>query len=88
MNGACSEVNIHGVVTQLSPVKVSRTSKKKYFDGKLTDGKKTMRIVSFEPELRSDMDKSRLERSPVAILNCKVKEKKLLHPVLLKSLKL
>ena len=75
VDGTYSDVNIHGVITDLSPVKVSRKSDKiRYFDGKLTDGKKTMRIVSFEPVLRDGMDKTRLERSPVAIMNCQVKE--------------
>ena len=78
VDAPCSDVNIHGVVTELSPVKVSRKNVK-YFDGKLSDGKKSMRIVSFEPVLRDEMDKSRLEKSPVAIMKCQVKEKMILH---------
>ena len=41
--------SIHGVVTELSPIKCSKKNAKvKYFAGKLTDGKKMMRIVSFQ----------------------------------------
>ena len=42
-----ADVNIHGIVTQLSSVKVSRKNDKvKYFDGSVSDGKKSMRLVS------------------------------------------
>ena len=47
-------VTIQGVVTELSTVKCSKKNAKiKYFDGKLTDRKKTMRMVSFQPQQRS-----------------------------------
>lgn len=71
-----SDVNVHGIVTELSPVKKSRQNEKvQYFDGKLSDGKKTLRIVSFEPALRNKMDESRIQRTPVTIMNCQVKQK-------------
>lgn len=70
-----SDVNIHGIVTQLSPVKQSRSnSHVKYFDGKLSDGKKTLKLIAFDPLLRTQMDKSRLDHTPIAIMNCQVKE--------------
>ena len=44
----------HGVVTELSPVKVSkRNSSVRYFDSKMSDGHKSVRVVSFDPSLRS-----------------------------------
>ena len=40
-------------VGDLSPVKCSWTkSEVKYFEGQLSDGKKTVRVVAFEPKLR------------------------------------
>ena len=48
VDSACTDMSIHGIVTQLSPVKVSHKNEKvRYFDGKLSDGKKTLRVVSF-----------------------------------------
>ena len=39
--GAC----VHGVVTHLSPVKVSkRNSSVRYFDGQMSDGRKSVRL--------------------------------------------
>ena len=67
-------VTIHGVVTELSPVKCSKKkSKIKYFTGKLSDGKKTMRMVSFEPSLRSQLHESLKLSAPVAVTDCQVK---------------
>ena len=45
--------NVHGVVTEVSPVKKSKCNPSvKYFDGKISDGKESVHIVSFEPSLR------------------------------------
>ena len=49
---------VHGVITELSPVKLSRKNQK-YFSGKITDGKKLIRVLSFEPSLHGAMAKSR-----------------------------
>ncbi len=69
------EVTVHGVITELSPVKVSRKNEQvKYFGGKLSDGKKTMRVVSFAPALRNPLEKARVEGTPIALVNCQVKE--------------
>ena len=76
LDSPCSQVDINGIVTQLSPVKKSRTNDRvRYFDGKLSDGKKTLRVVSFEPGLRAQMDKSLTEKSPVTIVNCQEQKK-------------
>ena len=41
-----ADVNIHGIVMQLSPVKVSRKNDKvKYFDGRVSDGENIMHLV-------------------------------------------
>ena len=49
---------IHGVVTELSPLKCSKkNSDVKYFDGRISDGVKVARLVSFDPYLRGDLEK-------------------------------
>ena len=65
---------VHGVLTELSPVKVSKkNSQVQYFTGKITDGKKTMRMVSFDPKLRVRLDSFCKDETPVAISDCTVK---------------
>ena len=68
-------VTIHGVVTELSPVKCSKKNAKiKYFDEKLTDRKKTMRMVSFQLQQRSQLQASLDAATSVALSDCQVKE--------------
>ena len=51
---------VHGVVTKLSPVKHSkRNSMVCYFDGELSDGHKRVRVISFDPSLRSVLESTR-----------------------------
>ena len=46
ITGPQSNVTIRGVVTDISPIKESkRDSRLKYFTGKITDGKKTLRMA-------------------------------------------
>lgn len=54
----CKLARIHGIVTQLSPVKTSQKNPScRYFDMKLQDNSKTVRAVSFEPRHRSLLEK-------------------------------
>ena len=47
------KARIHGVVKSLSPIKVSRKNQScKYFDLHLSDGKREVRAVAFEPKIR------------------------------------
>ena len=66
-------VTIHSVVTELSPVKCSK-KKNEYFAGKPTDGKTTMQMVSFQPQLRSQLQASLDAATSVALSECQVKE--------------
>ena len=70
----CGNVNVRCVVTQLPPMKTGKNKKVKYFHGKLTDGKSTMKLVGFEPKLRTRMDKAQKEKNTVVLSNCFVKE--------------
>ena len=66
------KAKVHGVVTQLSPVKFAKKSNRQYFEGHLTDGKKSVRIVSFSPQLRNAMDSALTEQSSIAVVNCNI----------------
>jgi len=70
-----SKSTVHGVlVGEVSPVKTSRKrSDVKYFDGKFSDGKKTVRVVSFEPRLHKEFQDAQREKRPVSIQNCLLK---------------
>ncbi len=66
---------MHGVVTELSPVKASKSNPStKYLTGKITDGKTTKRFVSFDPSLRRTVDGYCKGSTPVALSQCQVKE--------------
>ena len=68
---------VRGVITELSPIRDSPSATPvKYFNGKITDGRKTIRLVSFGPkhELHTGLLKARAEGSSVEITNCQVKE--------------
>ena len=56
---ACDSAIVHGVMTELSPVKKSeRDDNVKHFSGQICDGKSSVRVFSFEPALRRAMCKS------------------------------
>ncbi len=44
----CSSETVHVIVTELSPVKVSRKNTSvRYFDGRMSDRRKRVRVISF-----------------------------------------
>ena len=45
----------------------------KYFDGRLTDGKKSVRVVCFDPALRSMLQNACEKSAAVSVVNCGVK---------------
>ncbi len=71
----CSSGTVHGIVTELSPVKVSRKNTSvRYFDGRISDRRNSVRVIFFEPALRSAMESAWQEKSAVSVVNCSVKE--------------
>ena len=71
---AVDNATIHGVLSGVSPVKSGKNPPyKKYFTGKISDGKKTMRLVSFDCNSRPQMETFSEQKAPVAIRNCAVK---------------
>ncbi len=70
----CQSATVHSVVTQLSPVKTSRkNSSVRYFDGRMSDGKKSVRVVCFDPTKRGALEDVRAKGSAVSVANCNVK---------------
>ena len=67
---SCDGATVHGVVVELSPVKADRKdSAKKCFTGKLSDGEKNVRLVSFDPSSCAVFDKSCVNSSAVGVEN-------------------
>ena len=48
----------------------------RYCEGQLSDGKKTVRIVSFKLKLRSDLEGMKNSSESVALMNCSVQKSK------------
>ena len=71
-------VTVHGaVVGCISPVRVSKKKEDvKYFDSVLTDGKKAVRFISFEPRLRETLMKAKEVGDGVVVANCIVQKRK------------
>ncbi len=69
---------IHSVfVGEVSPVKCGRRNPAViYFEVHMTDGEKTLQVVSFEPTLRAEVEKARKSTEGVALTNCLVQESK------------
>ena len=73
-NDVEENVTIHGVVTELSPIKTSKkNSTVKYFMGMLSDGRKSLRMVSFDPKLRPRFNESFEGSNAIAVKECQVK---------------
>lgn len=66
---------VHGMfVGGVSPVKKSRNKADvQYFETSLSDGDKTVRLVSFEPRLRKEVEDAYKTKREVAVKNCSVK---------------
>ena len=66
---------VHGIMTEVSPVKSSSNNPKvKYFTGKMSDGTKTVRVISLDPGLRPRFVESVEKNEAIALANCKVQE--------------
>ena len=66
------KATIHGVVVGLSPLKDNRAATLKWFDGEIADSESVVHFVSFDSRLWQAMDKSREEKSAIALRNCSI----------------
>jgi len=61
-------------VGNVSPIKVSRKcAERKYFESNISDGIKTVRMVSFKPKLRKAVEDACKDGCEIAISKCTVK---------------
>ena len=59
-----------GVVTEIAPIKNSRNNPaKKYFHAKMSDGRKTVKIIVFDINLHPQLTKVRQDKASVEISN-------------------
>lgn len=66
IDGSADGVTVSGMVFGLSPVKTSPKNMK-FFNAKVGDGKKTVRMVCFDPALHSQFLKCESERSAMSM---------------------
>ena len=70
-----SNAIVHGVVTDLSPLKRSKKDAKvRYFSGLLSDEKGCVRLISFEPSLRDPLYDALTKKTPVSVFNCEIRD--------------
>ena len=67
----CTSINIHGAVTNISPVKKGRKSL--FFDGTLADTTSKVRLIGFSPQQQILLNDLHKASSPVELSNCEVK---------------
>jgi hypothetical protein len=69
------EANVYGIVVDVSPVKKSNKNPNiQYFDGQVSDGKKTVRVVCFDTKKKSVMDQAKEDKKPLVFRNCQIKQ--------------
>ena len=69
---------VHGVVTDLSPLKKSRKNKDvQYFHSQLSDGKTAVKVLSFDRYHRPQFEEALQKESAVVISECAVQHSKL-----------
>ena len=74
LKDTCSKVVVHGVITKLSPMKQSSSTKRKDCDGLVTDDRGSIRFVSFNTTLFDKMKKAQQDTIAVGVFNCDVKQ--------------
>ena len=67
---------IHGVMTEVSPMKESKSGKLKYFNGKICDGKSSARFVCFDKKMHEKLSSICEKKKHLMLSNCEVKKSK------------
>ena len=68
------DVTVHGRVTELTEVKDSRSGNTKFFRGRLANDEKDVPIISYEPKLWPPLQKSKVDGTSVALVDCCIRE--------------
>jgi hypothetical protein len=75
ISNTSSNATVGGVVTVLSPMKKSRSCP--FFDGKISDGRSSMRLFGFDPNARDILANYNQTKQPVVLGNCEIKPSRL-----------
>lgn len=68
------DISLCGIFTQLSPMKRSkRNSCESFFDGRMSNGHKSMRVVCFNSKLHGENEKAKANRESVGFNTCEIK---------------
>ena len=67
-----STASLHAVVSSLSPVKKGRNSD--YFEGTVTDGKSTVRLVGYKRSQQSKIQRFMDKQQPILLDDCEIKK--------------
>ena len=71
----CSNASVHGVISRLSRIHTAKSNPTTlYFEADVTDGKKTLRFVCFDVNLRSAMEDLKEEAKAVTIEDCCIQQ--------------
>ena len=65
-----STASLHAVVSSLSPVKKGRNSD--YFEGTVTDGKSTVRLIGFKRSQQSKIQRFMYKQQPILLDDCEI----------------
>ena len=63
---------VHGVLANLSPMKKSKTTDNRYFDGHLTDGVTNIRLIGFDTSQQQRLADYSENQTPVKLSKCQV----------------
>ena len=70
----CDNASVHGIIVDVTSIRsTKRYSARKYFNADVTDGKETLKLVCFNPPMRSRIEKYKKSRKPCTIKNCSIK---------------
>lgn len=64
---------VQGVVSSISPMKPSSSGTSRYFDGELSDGQTTLRLVGFDNKQQQKLAEFQDKQEPVSLIECEVK---------------
>ena len=73
VNSEASNVDIHGVVTSLSPVKKSRAGSN-YYISQVCDGKQKLRFVGFSTTQQKQLTEMKEKKQSIELQNCQIKK--------------
>ena len=66
--------SVHGIITSLSPMKTSKKSTDKYFDGRFADEDRSMRFIGFHAEHHQQLQQYYNTFTPISLATVKIQK--------------